>query len=58
MPVSLALFCASLFFFYECVIFLTRRDYVGAIVLMFVGFAVIRGGSELARHALQAGAGR
>lgn len=42
----------SLVFFYECVRFLSRRDYVSAILLMFIGFAVIRVGAELARLAL------
>lgn len=46
------LFTGSLIFFYECVRFLTRRDYVSAILLMFIGFAVIRVGAELARLAL------
>jgi hypothetical protein len=32
--------------------FLARRDYVSAILLMFIGFAVIRVGAELARLAL------
>lgn len=49
---SLCLMLSSLVFFYECIRFLTTRDYVGAIVLMFIGFAVIRVGSELARLAL------
>jgi hypothetical protein len=42
----------SLGFFYECIRFLARRDYVAATLLMFVGFAVIRAGAELARMAL------
>jgi len=42
----------SLVFFYQCVRFLARRDYVAAILLMFIGFAVIRVGAELARLAL------
>ena len=46
------LMLGSLVFFYECVRFLTRRDYVSAILLMFIGFAVIRVGAELARLAL------
>jgi hypothetical protein len=44
---------ASLFFFYACLLALARRDYVAGILLMFVGFAVMRGGSELARLALR-----
>lgn len=49
---SLGLIVSSLVFFYECLRFLSSRDYVAAIVLMFIGFAVIRVGSELARLAL------
>ncbi len=49
---SLGLMVSSLVFFYECIRFLAARDYVAAIVLMFIGFAVIRVGSELARLAL------
>jgi hypothetical protein len=49
---SLGLMASSLVFFYECIRFLGRRDYVAAIILMFIGFAVIRVGSELARMAL------
>ena len=49
---SLGLMVSSLIFFYECIRFLATRDYVASIVLMFIGFAVIRVGSELARLAL------
>ena len=49
---SALLVLGSLVFFYECVSFLARRDYVAAVILMFVGFAVIRVGAELARLAL------
>lgn len=49
---SFVLLLGSLVFFYECVRFLSRRDYVSAILLMFIGFAVIRVGAELARLAL------
>ena len=49
---SIGLVASSLVFFYECVRFLSRRDYVAAIILMFIGFAVIRVGAELARLAL------
>ncbi len=48
---AVTLLGGSLLFFYECVVFLTRRDYVAAIILMFIGFAVIRVGAELARVA-------
>jgi len=52
-PLSLVLVVASLWFFYQCVRFVSRREYVGAILVMFVGFAVMRGASELFRLALQ-----
>ena len=41
----------SLVVFYETVVCLERRDYVAAILLMFMGFAVIRAGVELLRFA-------
>ncbi len=43
---------ASLFLFYQCIVYLQRRDYVAAILIMFVGFAVIRSGVELLRGPL------
>ena len=43
---------ASLGFFAECVSYLGRQDYVGAILLLFVGVSVIHVGAELARLAL------
>jgi len=46
------LLLGSLFFFYRCVTSLEQRDYVAAILLMFIGFAVIRVGADLARLAL------
>jgi hypothetical protein len=49
---SFILIAGSLVFFYECVRFLGRRDYVASALLMFIGFAVIRVGAELARLAL------
>ncbi|HEY3352606.1 MAG TPA: hypothetical protein VGQ83_05125 [Polyangia bacterium] len=49
---AMVLIGGSLLFFYECIAFLTRRDYIGAIILMFIGFAVIRVGAEMARVAL------
>jgi hypothetical protein len=49
---SAVLLGGSLFFFYRCMMALEHRDYVAAILLMFVGFAVIRVGSDLARLAL------
>lgn len=42
----------SIVFFVECIDYLARRDYVAAIILMFIGFAVISVGKEMARLAL------
>jgi hypothetical protein len=41
----------SLAVFYRTIVSLERRDYVAAILLMFMGFAVIRAGVELLRFA-------
>ncbi|MCA9671085.1 MAG: hypothetical protein KC503_36055 [Myxococcales bacterium] len=49
---TILLYGGSMVFFYECVRFLAKRDYVASLVLMFVGLAVIRAGSELARLAM------
>ena len=49
---ALMLLLGSLVFFHECINYLEQRDYVAALVLMFVGLAVIRAGSELARLAM------
>lgn len=42
----------SLVFFRECISYLHRRDYVAAIILMFIGLSVISVGKEMARLAL------
>jgi hypothetical protein len=49
---SLVLILGSLGFFAECVSYLGKRDYVAAILLLFVGVSVIHVGAELARLAL------
>ncbi|HEX4458024.1 MAG TPA: hypothetical protein VIA18_08640 [Polyangia bacterium] len=49
---ALLLILGSLGFFAECVHFLGKRDYVAAILLLFVGVSVIHVGAELARLAL------
>jgi hypothetical protein len=49
---SVALLGGSLVFFYRCITSLEQHDYVAAILLMFIGFAVIRVGADLARLAL------
>lgn len=42
----------SVVFFVECIRYLAQRDYVSAIIVMFIGFAVISVGREMARLAL------
>lgn len=42
---------ASLYFFYRGVSFLATEDYVAALLTIFVGFALLRGGVEIARVA-------
>ena len=42
----------SLVFFYECVTYLAKREYVSALVLLGIGVSVISVGKELARLAL------
>jgi hypothetical protein len=49
---SVLLLGGSLVFFYECLGYLSRRDYVGALILLGVGLSVITVGKELARLAL------
>jgi hypothetical protein len=49
---SLLLIGGSVLFFLECIDYLKRRDYVAAIILMCIGFAVISVGKEMARLAL------
>lgn len=49
---ALLLLGGSLLFFVECVEYLSRRDYIAAIILLFIGLAVISVGKEMARLAL------
>lgn len=49
---AVALIGGSCVFFYECAGYLSKKDYVAAIILMSIGFAVIHVGKELARLAL------
>ena len=49
---ALVLIGGSIVFFRECIDYLGRRDYVAAIILMFIGIAVITVGKEMARLAL------
>ncbi len=49
---ALALFGGSLYFFLESIAYLSQRDYVSAILVFFIGLAVISVGKEMARLAL------
>ena len=49
---AVALMGGSLFFFKESLSYLARRDYVGAMIVMLIGVAVISVGKEMARLAL------
>lgn len=42
----------SIFFFRECIDYLSRRDYMAALILLFIGLSVITVGKEMARLAL------
>jgi hypothetical protein len=46
------LLLGSFGFFWECVVYLGRRDYVSAALLTGIGMAVLHVGVELARLAL------
>ena len=49
---ALLLVVGGLVFFWECVTYLAKRDYIAALVLAGIGFAVLTVGKELARLAL------
>jgi len=49
---AVALIVGSLFFFWETLDYLARRDYVAALLVMVIGVAVISVGKEMARLAL------
>jgi hypothetical protein len=49
---ALALIGGSMFFFKESIDYLSRRDYIAALVVMLIGFSVITVGKEMARLAL------
>ena len=49
---AVVLIVGSLAFFYECVSYLAKRDYVAALILLGIGLSVITVGKELARLAL------
>ena len=49
---AVVLIVGSLAFFYECVSYLAKRDYVASLILLGIGLSVITVGKELARLAL------
>jgi hypothetical protein len=49
---ALLLTVGGLVFFWECVTFLAKRDYIAALMLTGIGLAVLTVGKELARLAL------
>ncbi len=49
---SFSLIGGSIFFFVECIGYLAHRDYAAAVILMFIGLAVISVAKEMARLAL------
>jgi len=49
---ALLLTVGGLVFFWECVTFLAKRDYIAALILTGIGLAVLSVGKELARLAL------
>lgn len=51
---AVALLMGSLWIFRELVLALARRDYVGAILLLFAGTFLARYGTDAARWALYA----
>ncbi len=46
---SAALFVACIWFFAECGELFSAKDYLAGLLHMFVGFALVRAGVELAR---------
>jgi uncharacterized membrane protein YczE len=42
----------SIVFFVECIRYLSQREYISAIIVMFIGLAVISVGRAMARLAL------
>jgi len=49
---TVGLFGSSMYFFVQCLRSLAERNYVSAIILMFIGMTVISVGREMARLAL------
>jgi uncharacterized membrane protein YczE len=49
---ALLLIGGSMVFFVECISYLERREYVSALIILFIGISVIAVGKEMARLAL------
>ncbi len=49
---ALVLLLASVFFFYQTVTTITRRDYIASLILLLIGLSMLRAGTEMARIAL------
>lgn len=51
---GLGLLLGSAFFFYRCIEFLAEKDYLSGLVVLVIGFVVIRTGVELGKLAVLA----
>ena len=49
---AVTLIAGSVYFFTESLRYLSRRDYIGSLIVMAIGVAVISVGKEMARLAL------
>lgn len=49
---AITLIVGSIVFFREAIGYVSRRDYVGAVILLLIGLSVISVGKEMARLAL------
>jgi hypothetical protein len=49
---AILLMAGSLVFFFECIGYVDKRNYVSAIILLLIGISVISVGKEMARLAL------
>ena len=49
---GIAMVCSSVLFFWYSVGFMTEKDYIAAILQIFIGFSLVRGGLEMTKIAL------
>lgn len=49
---SIGLLLGSTFFFYQVVSFLAQKDYVAGLIVMVIGFVMVRVGVEVSRLAI------